>query len=478
MTGDVAVVRFCYEDNSFVSRAERVVLEWLMDEFDCEMESWAGTNASYWKTSHVQQNVEFMFLPSKAGFRGNSAWTLRVDERGSRLFCKSLAPLFGGFPDPVRTLPDGTLRTHFSSESFEEKALVNNRMRNSEGLHGDFERVLRQELDQREADFIEALKEDYPNFGGSWHHLLALLIATDPSKDGHDVFEDSWNKRALLRKEKEHLNLKGLDFSTVDIQRVSLVDLDLRGCSFDGLDLRDRDLSSNKMEKTSFKSSNLGKTNFSNCNLRDANFEGANLIQSDLSGADLIRARFVDACLNGANLNEARASQCDFSGADLSVVKVLECDFAASNLSKCDFFNSDFSRTNVELVNFEGANLTRVESEIYFDDCKIRGALISPRSKAPLMVLQRTYTGPWFILTFLLAVFALSPFFLEAVFWSVVADAFSAAERVNGATPHLRIPNEAIKGYHTTYVGLIVLGLHDGYFQAFLTVFAYWVQRF
>lgn len=99
-------------------------------------------------------------------------------------------------------------------------------------------------------------------------------------------------KRAYLSR----LDLRGADFSGVNLRKAKLKETKLAGANFSGACLIDADLDS-----ASLRGADLSMANLSGACLSSADLEGADLSCADLSAADLSYA-----LLSGAHLREAK----------------------------------------------------------------------------------------------------------------------------------------------------------------------------
>lgn len=86
---------------------------------------------------------------------------------------------------------------------------------------------------------------------------------------------------------------------------------------FSGHDLRSLDASHRDMQRLRAVGSLLRDADFRHCDLRRADFSNANLSNAHFQGADLRGARFLGADVEGANFSGADLRQAEWSGASL-----------------------------------------------------------------------------------------------------------------------------------------------------------------
>jgi len=130
-------------------------------------------------------------------------------------------------------------------------------------------------------------------------HYLAVL------KQG----ADAWNQ---WREEKDNRDVQpDLSLLTRD---------DLRGIDFSGVDLSEGNLESLFLKWKSFKKANLSGANLRHAYLRLADLENANLSGADLKGATLLAANLQQADLSRAHLEGVDLRGANLKGANLSEV--------------------------------------------------------------------------------------------------------------------------------------------------------------
>ena len=148
---------------------------------------------------------------------------------------------------------------------------------------------------------------------------------------------EHWNKE---KEEKENRQYIRIDLSGVDISGSFGVDkskgaflqpaFNLRGIDFTNVDLN-------------------GAT-IRNCDLSDADFLGAHLDCADLTGSHFSGARFYRT-----SLNEAILKHCELRGARFFDTEFRSADFGGSNLTRAEFLKCDLGVTKFADANLAGA---------------------------------------------------------------------------------------------------------------------------
>lgn len=168
------------------------------------------------------------------------------------------------------------------------------------------------------------------------------------------------------------------DFSSFNLQKVSLVGADLRGTIFHQSDLRGADLSSADLRGSSLSGAalcrtrfdgadlscadcveaNFSRASFSGARMAGSNLSWANFLEANLRDADLSWASLVCAQLNAANLNGADLSCADLRGAHLLCASLLQATLSETNLSWADCLDANFTGANLDGAEMANANLT------------------------------------------------------------------------------------------------------------------------
>jgi len=183
-------------------------------------------------------------------------------------------------------------------------------------------------------------------------------------------------------------NLTGTRFENCDLtnaifKKANLTGTSMRQAFLKGANLKSADLSNADLEEIYLADANLKRANLSGvsmmnsghletANLTGANFSGANLSFNwtetvwdeeledyvertpgvNLSGMDLQGMNFSNANLMRANLSGANLARVDFSGANL-----IKVDFTGANLTGCDLSNSDLTSAKLDRVDLSHSNL-------------------------------------------------------------------------------------------------------------------------
>lgn len=140
----------------------------------------------------------------------------------------------------------------------------------------------------------------------------------------------------------QHLDLRGVDLSGVDLTRKNLSHLDLSLTCFNGAKLTDSDLSHSNLSMASLHGASL-----SGANLAHANFFGA-----DLTSAFLMRSNFENADLSYANLSHSWVNDAKFNNANLSHANLLNCGVGAAEIA-----NVKLNQAIISGATFKGSTL-------------------------------------------------------------------------------------------------------------------------
>lgn len=115
---------------------------------------------------------------------------------------------------------------------------------------------------------------------------------------------------------EDDIDLRGLDFNGIKLQKVDLMGANLQGIELIGINLQGANLSDTNLQGSNLASINLENASIENANLQEANLADANLQRADLRmanlqgarlwHADLRRALLWDANLKGAMLEEVK----------------------------------------------------------------------------------------------------------------------------------------------------------------------------
>jgi uncharacterized protein YjbI with pentapeptide repeats/beta-lactamase regulating signal transducer with metallopeptidase domain len=164
-----------------------------------------------------------------------------------------------------------------------------------------------------------------------------------------------------------HAQLRGKDFTHVNLTGANFADADLEGARFDGSTLSGADFSHANLADASFVNANMSGCDLAHANLRGANFDGAKLDGCDIDVKDLSPSQtrwFLNAC-TGCDFSNANLSGQDLHGVKVTGVDLSGASFRNANLSGASFTGIDFSH-----VDFSGANLDNTT----FSGCEFDGA--------------------------------------------------------------------------------------------------------
>ncbi len=132
----------------------------------------------------------------------------------------------------------------------------------------------------------------------------------------------------------ENADLRGANFEKADLRASVFEGANLSGAKLEGADLRECaiiDHETNEVGQaiaSTFRGATLRHTNLANSKLKKVNFNGALLDNTNLANADMREARFQGAEFVNANLLGARLADADLRGAALG-----ETDLSAIDLS-------------------------------------------------------------------------------------------------------------------------------------------------
>ena len=164
-----------------------------------------------------------------------------------------------------------------------------------------------------------------------------------------------------------------------------------------------------RVANTILRESNLQRVDLSEIDFHDCDLSGADLSGAKLMGSTWTDCRFGLTNLSGAQLQGATFnSGCVFEGATLNDCVATRAKFVAS-----DFHNATAVGANFDQVDFGGSrlantDLTRASLNDAFsfvlDRAVVRSTEFSATASDPWSILRRTYTGPRFVLNFMLLV--------------------------------------------------------------------------
>jgi uncharacterized protein YjbI with pentapeptide repeats/class 3 adenylate cyclase len=162
------------------------------------------------------------------------------------------------------------------------------------------------------------------------------------------------------------LDLKGIDFSGLSMQRSRINGCNLRSAKFIASNLSHSDLRGNDFSGTRFIAATLDGADLSDSNLTGASFltasvRGAKLARLDFRGHDLRSLDLRDTSLASSNLTSQMLADMDLSGVDLSGANLSDADLSNANLSRANLKNANLSGARLQGANFRGANLEEVD---------------------------------------------------------------------------------------------------------------------
>ncbi|MBD2313679.1 pentapeptide repeat-containing protein [Desertifilum sp. FACHB-1129] len=121
-------------------------------------------------------------------------------------------------------------------------------------------------------------------------------------------------------------------FPNLELEKVSLVDVDLSGAHLVDGQFFQADFSGANLAGANLAIANLSQANLSRVNLQKSKLVGANLTHANLTQANLYRADLSHANLTGAQFRGANLEKANLTGANLR-----EVDLSEANLKAADF---------------------------------------------------------------------------------------------------------------------------------------------
>ncbi|WP_158298382.1 pentapeptide repeat-containing protein [Halorubrum sp. SD626R] len=141
--------------------------------------------------------------------------------------------------------------------------------------------------------------------------------------------------------------LDGADFSGAELNNVGFSCAELDGADFSGAELDNVGFSCAELDSADFFHVNVDGAVFSDCNLNSADFGGSELINADFLGADLSAANFQDTRFENVDFRDVHAFNVDLSHVDLTDV----------NLNYADFTLGQFEESSLEEMTIYGVNM-------------------------------------------------------------------------------------------------------------------------
>ncbi|MEE2750971.1 MAG: pentapeptide repeat-containing protein [Myxococcota bacterium] len=219
-------------------------------------------------------------------------------------------------------------------------------------------------------------------------NLLELLEAGQV-----DEFNDTRSHRSapnLFAADLAGKDLRGVDFSGVNLEKADLTGADLRGsvlarANFSGADLTGVRLEEvvaikSRWTEAWLEEAQLEKADFTGADLVGAVLNGANGAGMVLRGARLKNAEVTEAVFTGADLRESKATGADFSGTDLSDAAFMDArfkgaDFTRATLARADMTGAQGTGASLNHADMRGARLARADmTEADFGGAKLQGA--------------------------------------------------------------------------------------------------------
>jgi len=145
-----------------------------------------------------------------------------------------------------------------------------------------------------------------------------------------------WNGRPVG--ELAFAGFKECDFSKMQLEKISMKNLDGKKSKFDGADLQRAELVQADVTGASFVGANLEKAKLSYVQAAGANFSSANL-----GSANLFKAKLQNAIFKDADLSNAEMRKSDLRGVDLTVCK---------NLALTNFHGATYDEHTILPPNF------------------------------------------------------------------------------------------------------------------------------
>lgn len=233
---------------------------------------------------------------------------------------------------------------------------------------------------------------------GSWFSGGRLTLSKISLTNLKDILAS--NVHSLIRVDLANLDLRGIDFAHINLEKANLSGADLRGARFahsnlelvklngakldkdniftaweSGANLREVDLSNLDLSHMNFstlwvkahmfsrKAEELVGVNFSGSKLNGASFYEFNLTDANFSNADLRGAFLGKVVLTGANFEGAKLDAASLSNVlsagvrDLSGINLVKQDLRSS-LSYIKLTNANLESVDAHLCTLEYADLT------------------------------------------------------------------------------------------------------------------------
>jgi uncharacterized protein YjbI with pentapeptide repeats len=172
-----------------------------------------------------------------------------------------------------------------------------------------------------------------------------------------------------LTREAVQARLAALDsFAGADLRGLDFSNLDLHGADFAGANLAGVPFHGSKLQQANFSKANLGGADFTAADLTQANAAGADfsaakmsravLKATDLTGASLAKADLTKAVLDGAILEGANLQGTCFAGSAAIRANFARADLTGANFKKSHCSHADFTKAKLGRADFQEADLT------------------------------------------------------------------------------------------------------------------------
>ena len=173
-----------------------------------------------------------------------------------------------------------------------------------------------------------------------------------------------------------------------------------------------------------------GRADLESADLRGAEalFQGYQLRSANLDFANLEGVTLRNAKLSNASLNYVAAAHANCTKANLVGASLIKADLCGADFNGADLGGALLHGSILKEANLSDANL-RNATGFLLDDCYIKGARFSTRSRDPWSTVRRHYTGPMFVFHLLFLIAFLAAYTGRAAFWMGVNTAQEAFAR-------------------------------------------------
>lgn len=176
------------------------------------------------------------------------------------------------------------------------------------------------------------------------------------------IFSDHAVWLASAGKQGRRANLRGYDLRGYDFTGVNLSEASLRGA----------DLSGSTFFNAVMRGADLAEAVLDNANFRHANLEGATLSRARAGGAYFEDANMAGANLQSASFNESVLSRANLHAANLRDVRMQRANLTHAVMTEANMRGGDFTDSL-----FESANLANAEAkDAVFDHARFLNAFL------------------------------------------------------------------------------------------------------